>query len=127
MPKLTEPNHKTEGIQFEVEQDFNREEVLFVQNATRFTGISPVARITASGKYTYLAPAAVDGSQTLAGFIIGPLDASGGDTKAIIIARGPATLRNKKIDWRALSAPQIAAAKTAALALGIKVLESVGG
>lgn len=68
-----------------------------------------LGKITASGKYTLMNPAAADGSQTFAGiFIADYLGLSGDttitaatDTKALILARGHAIVAKEALSWHA--------------------------
>lgn len=46
-----------------------------------------LGKITASGKYAILAPAAEDGTQTAAAVLWAAVDASGGDAAAVAIVR----------------------------------------
>ena len=49
-----------------------------------------VGKITASKKYTQLAPAGADGSQDAAAVLVGDLDASGGDEPGVFLEHGVA-------------------------------------
>jgi hypothetical protein len=46
-----------------------------------------LGKVTASGKYKVLAPAAVDGSEVAAGILYNAVDASGGDAEGVAIVR----------------------------------------
>lgn len=82
-----------------------------------------VGKITASGKYTILAPAAGDGSQAAAGIIVPNVNASGGDvTTARFLLRGPAQVNANDLTWPGgITGPQKTAAIAQLMALGIKV------
>lgn len=63
-----------------------RETVTVVSGQTLSTG-AVLGVITASGKYTAHDPAAVDGSEDAAAILLSDCDASGGDAKAVVLAR----------------------------------------
>ena len=82
-------------------------------------------QISASGKYTQLAPAAVDGSQNAAAILCFATDASTGDRVTSIIRGGPGVgleVRASMLIWPAsITAPQRTAAIAALAALGFKI------
>lgn len=57
-----------------------------------------LGKVTASGKYVQLAPAATDGSKAAAGILYGATDASGGDTEGVAILR-LAEVHADEITW----------------------------
>ena len=85
-----------------------------------------LGKITASGKYTQLAPAGSDGSQTAAGILI--LDVEGGSSveeEAAVIVRGPVVVIESKLTWpTGISGGQQATAVTQLQALGIQFGEA---
>lgn len=71
-----------------------------------------LGKITASDKYTILAPTATDGSETAAGILYGHAKAAGADVQAVAVVR-MAEVKSAELVWPAgITAPQ----KTAALA-----------
>lgn len=79
-----------------------------------------VGKITASGKYTQLAPAASDGSQNAAAIIFGDLDASAGDEPGNFMAHGEVI--DPRLTWPAgITTVQKDAAIAALRTIGIYV------
>ena len=79
-----------------------------------------VGKVTATGKYVILAPAASDGSESAAGILIGDLDASSAEEPGIFLAHGEAVSAN--LTWPAgITDNQKAAAIAQLRALGIFV------
>jgi len=65
----------------------SREEITIASGAGILQPGHILGRITASGKYVGMLPAAVDGSQTAAGILYEYVDATSADVKRTIIAR----------------------------------------
>lgn len=81
-----------------------------------------VGKITASSKFTILAPAAADGSQTAAGIIFDNVNATAADKSGMVLLRGPAQVNQNDLTWPVgITAPQKTAAIAQLLALGIKL------
>jgi Bacteriophage lambda head decoration protein D len=81
-----------------------------------------LGKITASGKYTQVAPAAGDGSQNAAAVLLTPFTATlGADlTTALAITRGPCVLKANGIAYTSgMTAPQKTAALAQLAALGM--------
>lgn len=82
-----------------------------------------VGKISASGKYTILAPAAVTGEQAAAGITYANANASAADLTTRFMLRGPAIVNGNDLVWPGgITAPQKATAIAQLLALGIKVV-----
>lgn len=81
-----EPNYISDVILFEEETEYSRDKVTIISGQNLAIG-TVVGKITASGKYTILAPAAIDGSEVAAGIMTAAVDASAGDAVGVIIAR----------------------------------------
>ena len=80
-----------------------------------------LGKITASGKYTVLAPTASDGSQTAAGILYWNADASAADQRTVAITN-EAEVNDQLLGWPAgITAPQKAAAIGQLLTLQIKL------
>lgn len=88
-------------------------------------GGTVLGQISASGKYTQLAPAAADGSQNAAAILCFATDASTGDRVTTIIRGGPGVgleVRGSLLVWPAgITAPQRTTAIAALAALGFKI------
>jgi len=120
MPVQSEGNRLGDWLKHEEDNHYSRDKVTLISGQNLATG-TVVGVITASGKVTQLAPAAADGSQNAAGVLIFPVDATGADKPAVIVARHAICSDNGLVWPAGITAPQ----KTAALAqlktLGILV------
>ncbi|MGB9610783.1 MAG: head decoration protein [Bryobacteraceae bacterium] len=122
MPVQTESNYLGDWLKFEEDNLYSRDEVTVIAGQNLETG-TVVGVITSGGKVTQLAPAASDGSETAAGVLLNPVDASTGDKPGVIIARH-AICSDKGLVWPAsITGPQKAAALSQLKALGILVRE----
>lgn len=97
MDKYTEPKLSLGALLTEGEGQISRDEVIFA-DGTDIPASAVVGKITASGKYVELDPAASDGSQTAAGFTLYPIKADGADVKGVIIAR-LAEAKGPALEW----------------------------
>ena len=75
---------------------------------------------TAGGKYTFLSPTSVDGSQICAGLLYDSVDATSVDTHCAVVARS-AEVNGSELNSGTLTAAQIAQAKTELATVGIIV------
>jgi hypothetical protein len=110
MPVLNEGRYASEFIVSEGNGRISRETItiLFGQN---LTAAAVLGKVTASGKYKALDPAASDGSQTAAGVLYDAVDASAADAEGVGIVR-LAEVNAAELLWPAgITAPQ----KTTAL------------
>lgn len=122
MPVQSEQNYLGDWLKVEADNLYSRDEVTVASGQNLATG-TVVGIVTASGKVTRLAPAAVDGSENAAGVLLLDVDASAADKGAVIIARH-AICSDKKLVWpAAITGPQRTAALAALTALGIVVRE----
>ncbi|MBC2669654.1 head decoration protein [Novosphingobium piscinae] len=81
-----------------------------------------LGRISASGLFTILAPAAADGSQNAAAILGQATDATGGNRSTSGLRTGPAEVLGNRLLWPAgITTPQRNAAISALAALGIKL------
>lgn len=80
-----------------------------------------LAKVTATGKYKQLAPAAADGTQTAVMILFDGVDASGGDKPGIGHDFG-VVVKDSDLTWPAgITAPQKASAIASLRAQGVKV------
>jgi hypothetical protein len=122
MAALNELNYLGDWLKFEEDNLFSRDEVTVISGQNLATA-TVVGIITASGKVTQLAPAAVDGSQNASGVLAFPVDASAGDKAGVMIARH-AICSDKKLVWPAgITGGQKTTAIAQLKALGILVRE----
>lgn len=81
-----------------------------------------VGTITASGKYTILAPAASTGEQAASGILVPNCNATSADVTTRFLKRGSAVVNGNDLTWPAgITSPQKIAAIAQLLALNIKV------
>jgi hypothetical protein len=86
MPELTEGRHAGEFLVSEGNGRISREIITVLSGQTLQPG-AVLGKVTASGKYKVLAPAADDGSEVAAGILYNAVDASGGDAEGVAIVR----------------------------------------
>ncbi|MDZ4126594.1 MAG: head decoration protein [Hydrogenophaga sp.] len=120
MTTLTETTHPGGFLVWEAFRDYTRETITIAAGALDPGAV--LGRITASGAYAAFDPAALDGTETAVAVLWGKADASGGDVPAVAVVRGPAIVnRHDLVFVGTPSAPEIAAAHAALLAVGILV------
>jgi hypothetical protein len=107
MTTYTEPAQLSDFLKYELapEQQFCRATVTIVSGQNLAAG-TVVGKISASGKYTAYDNDASTGEQAAAGVLLFAVDASGGDKKGVILARGPAILAINSIAWGAVVTTQ---------------------
>jgi hypothetical protein len=83
-----------------------------------------VGIVTASGKYVaYDNVGTDDGRRSVAGILVGDVNASAADKAGKVLRRGPAMVNKNDLTWAAgIDASEKATAITAMLALGIKAV-----
>lgn len=117
MTILTEGNHAGEFIVSEVNPMF-REAITVLSGEVLKAG-AVLGKITASGKYVEVDPAASDGSQAAAGVLFDNVDATGADKRAVALVR-LSVLNAQEIVWPdAISSPNKATAIGQLAALNI--------
>lgn len=120
MTTLVEPKQDGGFLVWEVLRDYTRETVTIASGAGKIAPGTVLGKITTGGKYTGLAPAATNGSQTPAGILWAGVDATAADALGVVILRGPAIVNRSELIWPAgATDAQITAAITALAALGI--------
>jgi hypothetical protein len=120
MSILTETNHAGGFLVWEVLRDYTRETVTIASGAGKLEPGTVLGKITTGGKYTGLAPAATNGSQTAAGILWAGVDASAADAPGVVVLRGPAIVNRHEIVWPdGATEAQITAATTALATIGI--------
>ncbi|RYG38227.1 head decoration protein [bacterium] len=123
MALITEKRRAGSALVSEASGTRSRENIVVV-SGQNLGACRVLGKITASGKHTALNPAASDGSQTAAGMLWGPTDATTGDKAAAAIVRD-AELNSLELDWGSLNSGQITTAKGQLAALGILVREAI--
>jgi hypothetical protein len=122
MPVQSEGNYLGDWLKFEAGNLYSRDEATIVSGQNLTTG-TVVGIITASGKATQVNPAANDGSQTAAGVLVFDVDATGGDTPGVLIARHAICSANRLVWPEGITDPQKAAGIAQLKGLGILVRE----
>ena len=119
MATYTEATNLGDLLKREFEPIYNRESVTLITGQNLTLG-AVLGKITASGKYTAVAPSASDGSQTAAAVLLADVDATSADKKAVILARGPAVVAADFLVWPSgATSGQKTAATAQLVALGI--------
>jgi hypothetical protein len=108
MPVLTEGKHPGEFIASEGNGDISRDLITLIAGQN-LNGGAVLGLITASGKYTAVAPAAADGSQTGAALLYANTNATSADTLCVAVVR-TATVNGQELDYGTLTSGQIAQA-----------------
>ena len=107
-------------LTWEVLRDFTRDTVTLASGAGKLAPGTVLGKITSGGKFTVLTPGASNGSQTAAGVLWGPADATDTDAPAVVLVRGPAIAnRHEIILPDGITEAQIATATAALAALAI--------
>jgi hypothetical protein len=121
MPLKSEGNYLGDLVKYEEPlQKYSRETVTVISGQNLTLG-TVVGKITASGKVTILAPAAVDGSQNAYGVLIEDVDASAADKLSTVIRREASLADSKIVYPGGITAPQKATALSQLEAVGITV------
>lgn len=105
-----QPDTIADLLLIEVQPGWTKDKVTIGAGADLVMG-QVLGKVTASGKFIKLAPAAADGSQIAAAVLVDPAAAAGADVAgAVVIARG-AVVDTDKLVWPAgITAPQKATA-----------------
>jgi Bacteriophage lambda head decoration protein D len=86
MPVLNEGRYAGEFLVSEGNGRISRE-IITVLSGQNLQAGAVIGKVTASGKYKALAPAAVDGSEAAAGILYDAVDASAADAEGVVIVR----------------------------------------
>ncbi len=120
MTIFTEGRHRGEYIATEANGTRSRD-VATLASGNNLSAGTVLGKVTASSKYTILAPGASDGSQTAAGILFESTNASAADAAVVITARDTEVCADS-LTWPAgITGPQKTAAITQLAALGILV------
>jgi hypothetical protein len=105
MPVLTEGRYAGEFVVSEGNGRISRETIT-VLSGQNLTAAAVLGKVTASGKYKALNPAAADGSEVAAGVLYDAVDASAADAEGVAIAR-LAEVNAAELVWpTGITAPQ---------------------
>jgi len=119
MAEKTEAAVLCDGVKWEQDGDYSREQIIIAAGSGNLPALTVLGRISASGKYAPLNPAASDGSAEAAGILAAPVDAVGADAPAAAVVRD-ALIIGEHLAWPAgITAPQKTTALAQLDALGI--------
>jgi hypothetical protein len=120
MTVLTEGKHTGEHLVSEANKTRSREVVTLISGQDLVAG-TVLGRITASGKYTQFNQDGVDGSENAAAVLFDNVDASAGDTDAVVHIRD-CEVNGAELTWPGDIEPaEQTAAEAQLVALGIIV------
>ncbi|MBF0131020.1 MAG: head decoration protein [Magnetococcales bacterium] len=98
MAVLSEPNNLGDLLKFEEDNYFSRDQVTVGSGADLLIG-TVVGKQTVNGKHYILAPAAVDGTETAVGVLVGNADAATADVTTALIVSRHCTVSDKALVW----------------------------
>ena len=84
---LAEGAHPSDWLKYEAGNYYSRDTIVVASGAGKVLSGTPIARVTATGKFVPAAAAGSDGSQTAVGVLFEDVDATSADAKAIGIMR----------------------------------------
>lgn len=120
MPVFTEGRHTAEYILSEANGHLSRDKVTILSGQSVVPG-QVLGKVTASGKFKALTPAASDGSEVAAAIAYAAVDASVADAPGVVTARS-SEVNGPSLGWPAgISAPNKTAAIAALATAGILV------
>ena len=120
MTTLTEGRYTGEHIISEASGTRSRDVVTLITGQNLAPG-TVLGKITASGKYTILAPAAVDGSQAASAVLFAAVNATAADKAAVVTARDSEVASNALTWPGGITGPQKTAATAELKLLGIVI------
>ena len=120
MTTLTEGRHAGDFLVWEAFRDYYRETVTIAAGTLEPGTV--LGKITVGGKYAAHDPAATNGTETAVAVLWGKADAAAAMRLPLPLVRGPAIVNRHDLVFAGTpSAPEIAAAHAALLAVGILV------
>lgn len=120
MATSTLGKRESEFLHYELEPQYTREQVTITAGQNLPAG-AVVGKITASGKYAAYDNNASDGTETAAGVLVAAVDASAADEEGVIIARGPAVVLNRALDWNGQTGAAVTDGQNDLAGIGILV------
>jgi hypothetical protein len=125
MAIFTEGLRTSECLVSESNGGRSREKIIIASGAGIVQPNTPVGKVTASGKYVPVAPAASDGSQTAVAVSLEYVDATSADQPTGALVRD-CEVNGGELDFRSLTTNQITAVKAQLVAASIIVRDPVG-
>lgn len=95
----TDNTYISEALKYELEPSFCRDSITIASGVGILDRNTVLGKVTATGKWKILAPGASDGTQTAAGILLAPVDATSADVTAIALTRGPAIINPDGCVW----------------------------
>jgi hypothetical protein len=95
---ITEGRRTAEFLISEANGHRSRDQGVVAQHSQTFTSGTVLGRVTVTAKLTRLSPGASNGTQTAAAVLYADVDATGGDRRAVVIARD-AEVNGKLLSW----------------------------
>jgi len=120
MATYTLGTRESEFLHYELEPQYTREQV-FIAAGQNLPAGAVVGKVTASGEYAAYDNAAANGTESAAGVLLADVDATNGVTEGVILARGPAVVLNRALDWNGQTGTAVADGQNDLAALGILV------
>ena len=98
---MTVHSYKTDSDIVKTEPNGNagRDDIVIASGSGVSTVGTLLGKVTATGKFKPWAPAAADGTQTVAGVLLQHVDATSADVTAVALTRGTAELVYQGIVW----------------------------
>ena len=125
MPVITEGMNLGDLLKYEAPNLYSRDQVTVASGQNLALG-AVVGIVSATGKVKALDPAATDGSQTAAGIVLQPVDATAGDRDDGILLARHAIVADSALVWPAgITNAEKAAAVAQLKAIGILVRKGV--
>lgn len=118
MATLNEDTYKGDIVKMEGDSRYSRDVVTIGSGANLTIG-RVLGKVTATGKFVALAPAASDGSQVAAGILLQDAAAAAADVVGAVVLTRHAIVETSKLGWGSLTSPQIATATGQLASLGI--------
>ena len=124
MPVINEGNNLGDLLKYEAPQLYSRDTITVASGQNLSLG-TVVGIKTSDGKARILAPAATDGTETAAGVLLQPVNATSADTKGVMVARH-ALVADTALVWPAgITTNQKATAIAQLKGLGILIRQGV--
>jgi len=125
MPVITEGMNLGDLLKYEAPNLYSRDQATVASGQNLALG-AVVGIVSATGKVKALDPAATDGSQTAAGIVLQPVDATAGDRDDGILLARHAIVADSALVWPAgITNAEKAAAVAQLKAIGILVRKGV--
>lgn len=122
---IVSDHHKRSGCYLGESAALNiiNEEIIVASGAGVLLPGTVLGKITASGKYVLHDNALANGAENAAAILFHKVDATSADVKTVATVRGPATIFDPQLTYKAgISAPNKLAAQTALRAKGLAIL-----